>query len=464
MRKVVFSIALMIVMIVTGAWISEALPDTPTAGASGVGDPYFPALGNGGYDAQHYTLDLDADLSTNTISGTVTMSAVATHALSAFNLDFVGFDISDLRVNGTPAQFSREGRELIITPDRPLRNGAAFDVAVTYSGIPGRNTDLTDLPFAGGWTLYSGGVYVASEPDGSSQWYPVNDHPTDKATYTIRMTVANPFVVAANGTLQATIAEADDRTTYVWHTDDQTASYLVTVNIAAFERHQDTVVDGVPIRNYFPTTRYDRAVETFRNTGAMMRYFNQQFGAYPFDIYGAVVADASLPFALETQTLSLFGGNIINNSRAEDTIAHELAHSWFGNSVSPATWRDIWLNEGFATYAAYLWLEENGTARQSATMVDAWRRVTRSSTLIIGDPGARNLFSLPVYFKGALVLHELRQIVGDETFFEILRRYHAQYANSTASIDDFIRVAEAVSELDLSDFFDTWLYSPGLPE
>lgn len=430
-------------------------------GASGVGDPYFPHLGNGGYNAEHYTIDLASNMSDSIISGTVTMEAIATQDLSRFNLDFAGFTISEITVNDRPAAYSRESRELIITPARPIANNDTFDVSVTYSGSPGRNINLS--PFSRGWNFYSGGSYVASEPDGASLWYPVNDHPSDKATYTIIMTVPEQYTVAANGTLESVTTRNGFRT-FTWENHDPTASYLVTINISEFERSDDTVVDGVPIRNYFPAHRQEIGERVFSNTADMMETFNESLSPYPFEAYGAVVADTSLPFALETQTISLFGNNILRDDLgAQVVIAHELAHSWFGNHVSPATWRDIWLNEGFATYASVLWVEEQYGHDVAMQAMDSWYNVARNSRVIIGDPGPENLFSASVYFRGAWTLHALRERVGDDDFFEIIQTYQARYAHGNAEIADFIEVAEEVSGRDLDSFFESWLYQANIP-
>ncbi|MGJ3240979.1 MAG: M1 family metallopeptidase [Anaerolineae bacterium] len=463
MQKYQILIALAVFLIFASTLSTLELTSQATAGASGVGDPYFPHLGNGGYDAQHYTLDLALDFDTLILGGTVTMHARATQDLSRFNLDFAGFMIEAITVDQRPATFTREGRELIITPQQSIDEHDEFEVAVTYQGVPGRDVDLPELPFSRGWTFYDGGVYVASEPDGASLWYPVNDHPSDKATYTIIMTVPEPYIVAANGTLTDVHAEAGQRT-YTWENQHPTASYLVTVNIAQFARSDDGAVAGVPIRNYFPEALQALGDDVFAQTADMMIDFNQWFTPYPFEAYGAVVADTNLPFALETQTLSLFGRNGLNqNIGGQVTIAHELAHSWFGNHVSPATWRDIWLNEGFATYASVMWMEEAYGADVAQTVMNNWYNAVRDSQVIIGDPGANNLFSISVYFRGAWTVYALRERVGDETFFSILRTYQQRYAHSNASIADFIAVAEEISEQDLSAFFDSWLYQPTIP-
>ena len=454
---------LLMMTVLLGFTAHFSLQNDATVGASGVGDPYFPELGNGGYDAQHYTIDLDVDLDTTSIVGSVTMSARATQALSRFNLDFAGFTLQDIQVDGQVARFTRHNRELIITPQSIIADGSPFEVTVSYAGVPGRDVNLPTLPFSRGWTFYSGGVYVASEPDGASLWYPVNDHPSDKATYTTIITVDEPYMVASNGTLEDVFTE-NGQSTYTWENHDPTASYLVTVNIADFARSDDTVIDGVPIRNYFPEYRQTFGDEVFSNTGEMMELFNHSFTAYPFEAYGAVVADTSLPFALETQTLSLFGTNILTrDSGAQVTIAHELAHSWFGNHVSPAMWRDIWLNEGFATYASVIWVEEHYGRDVANRLMDNWYSVVRNNRVTIGDPGVQNLFSISVYFRGAWTLHALRHDVGDEIFFDIIQTYQTRYAHQNAEIADFVAIAEEVSGQDLDVFFDEWLYQAEMP-
>lgn len=345
---------------------------TGTPGDPDIGDDFYDGLGNGGYDALHYDIDIDVRVGLNYLDSIVTIQAQATQDLSAFNLDFSGFRIDKLLVNDEPVEYRRRGRELTIIPSEPLAEGTDFEVTIAYAGVP---EEPDSYIFSGGWTPYDRrGIYVASEPAGAAYWYPVNDHPLDKATYSIRVRVPEPYVVASNGTLQEVI-EGDDVRTYVWDNPEPTASYLVTVNIAQFAERTDETTSGLPIRNYFPVQLADEGEEVFAEQAEMIEYFETVFGPYPFDVYGAVVADTWLSFALETQTISLFGSDVITGGSPDDSqgvIAHELAHQWFGNSVSLSTWEDIWLNEGFATYAQALWIEHTLGAEDRDELLTAW--------------------------------------------------------------------------------------------
>jgi aminopeptidase N len=479
----------------------------PQPGADGLGDPYDRQLGNGGYDAQHYALDLEVDVGGNTVSGTVTMRAVATQDLSAFNLDFVGNDIRHLLVDDVPVDYVRDpapehsggltvrpgqsssafqpprtletqGRELTVFPIEPLHSGQAFTVELSYSGSP-QPFYSRAVWFPMGWNHYEGGIFVASEPDAASSWFPVNDHPLDKATYTFEVTVSEPYVVAANGLLEEVIDNGATNT-YVWEASDPLASYLVTVNIAEYVLQTEEGPDGLPIRNFFPPELADDAAFDFGRTAEMIELFSGLFGPYPFESYGvAIVGD--VPFALETQTLSVFSSGLVTGERlAEEVVAHELAHQWFGDSVSPSYWSDIWLNEGFATYAQLLWLDHAEGRRvfdeRIRTMYDAvsgtiWqdrppdevREWLAARYPPPGEPPHDDLFNGGVYDRGALTLHALRLRVGDEVFFDILRTYHDRYRYGTAATADFISVAEQISGQELGRFFQSWLNEQAVP-
>lgn len=465
-RMSVLVILLALNVMLLGAISEKPLPGD-TKGASGIGDPYFPMLGNGGYDVSHYTIDLDVEMDVRLIGGSATLTMQATQDLTQFNLDFGGYTIETVEVDGQVVPYERAQRELIITPHALIPEGRTFSTRVTYNGTPGQKTD-TSYVFAGGWAFYATGSYVASEPDGASLWFPANDHPQDKATFTFIINVAKPYVVAANGLLtNVQDDEASTRWTYTYQLREPAAPYLATVNIHEFVQ-QNEEGGPVPIRNFFPKDRAEKGKETFAMTGEMISYYQTLFGDYPFEVYGAVVANTPLPFALETQTLSLFGRDVIGGRGSEIVIAHELAHQWFGDSISVRTWRDIWLNEGFATYVSALWIEHKYGTEPFDKLMASWGKFISDPDVIaraplIGDPGARSIFDLNVYYKGAWTLHALRLKVGDEMFFQILRTYYTQYKTGNARIEDFIATAEAVSGQDLREFFNGWLYSHEIP-
>jgi aminopeptidase N len=421
-----------------------------------LGDPYYPGQGNVGYDALHYTIDLTVDALNNTVAGTTTIDARATDNLSSFNLDLHGLQISEVTVDGSPAAFSRSADELTVEPPDLLSQGEVFTVIVTYSGVP-EPVDDPGVPWADvGWLHFGDAIHVVSEPSGAMSWFPVNNHPTDKATYTFRVTVNEAYLVAANGLLTEEIDGGEMRT-YVWEASDQMASYLAAIHIGHFDRVDATGPGGLPIRNFFPPDAAEWTTEPFARTAEMIEFYGDLFGPYPFEAYGAMVMDVPFPGALENQTLSAFGEDAVD----ELTIAHELAHQWFGNSVSVASWPDIWLNEGFATYSEALWLEHSeGPGALEGMMAELYAVVQEFGPDV---PPANDLFHLSVYLRGALTLHALRLEVGDEAFFEILRTYYDRFEFRNASTFDFVAVAEEVAGRELDGLFDAWLYGAEMP-
>lgn len=321
-------------------------------GSEGIGDPYFPELGNGGYDVQLYVLDLIVDVEANTIDGVATIEMETLQVLEQFNLELLGFDIENIIVNGDEVNFEREQPEIIIQLDEPLEANTLATVEIVYAGVPGEGVP-DDLPlYSQGWTNYETGILVAGEPTGASSWYPVNEHPLDKASYRYEITVEKPLVVAANGILVDTIDEGDVWT-YIWEMNEPTASYLTTLAVGEFGVERAESSRGIPVRNYFASGLPEQTINNFARQPEMIDYFETIFGPYPYEVYGSVVHGVPLNFALETNTMSVFGSSFTD----ESVVAHELAHHWFGNSLSPAKWQYIWLNEGFATYASTLWVE-----------------------------------------------------------------------------------------------------------
>jgi aminopeptidase N len=417
-------------------------------------------MGNGGYDVRHYDLALTVDMTAETIQAKAEISARSLQTLGRFDLDLKGFDVASIEVNGAGAIFTREQGELVITPSVPIPEGSDFAVDIRYSGTPVNAAQNGSGDYVDGWNFYPGGVIVAGEPGGAETWFPSNNHPSDKATYAFHITVDQPFIVAANGVQRGRTDGGNGTWTYDWVMDEPMASYLATIAISNFSVLETASPKGVPIRNYVDADIPTGVALPLQVLPSALDYFSSIFGAYPFDVCGAVIHEFPLYFSLEDQTLIIFGDTFIT----ERVVVHELSHQWFGDSVSLEDWKDIWLNEGFASYAEVMWLEH--TQGLGAMRQDLTRRYRDSAgeTILIGDPGPDHLFDQPVYDRGALTLHALRLEVGEGAFFRILRDYFGRYRDGNANTADFIAIAEETSGRDLNAFFQGWLYSSSLPD
>ena len=446
-----------------------------SAGALEIGDPYFPGIGNGGYDVERYELVLDVELDSDELEAEVTVRARALAALTSFSLDLYGLEVESVRVDGEAARFERtppapgldfsdkpfKSAELVVHPLRPLSAGASFVVEVRYSGVPAVRPDPSVGAFLPGvgWDRKESGVYVVSECIGASSWFPCNDHPRDKATFGFRVTVDKPYTAAANGLLKEVVDEGDERT-FVFEASDPMATYLATLNVAEFGVIEATGPRGLPIRTYHPVGASEEELADFRRQAEVIEFLETRFGPYPFDSAGAVIAYESIGGALECQTLPVYG-------RGSDleVIVHELAHQWFGDCVSPDLWRDMWLNEGFASYAGWLWTEHaEGREAYERSARRAYGRLRQGKTGSPYDPGVEKVFSGRVYTRGAMVLYGLRAEVGDDVFFRILKGWVESRYDGNGSTQDFVRHASQTAGRDLTAFFDAWLFSDVTPE
>jgi aminopeptidase N len=332
-----------------------------------------------------------------------------------------------------------------------------FTVEVRYVGTP--------RPVRGhwgeiGWEQLTDGALVASQPIGAPSWFPCNDHVADKASYRISVSTASPYTVVANGVLESHKVGAGS-TTWVYHQPEPMPAYLATVQIGRYELLElgDRQAAAVPAR-LLGSFGYD-----FGRQPAMVAAFQERFGPYPFATYSVVVVDDELEVPVEAQGLSTFGTNHVDGARgAENLVAHELAHQWFGNSLTVADWRHIWLNEGFSTYAEWLWSEASGDATADVLAARAWSALAAlPQDVVLADPGVRRMFDDRVYQRGALALHALRTTIGDPAFFPLLRAWTSTFRHGTVSTEQFTALAARHSSAPLDALFTVWLHDTALP-
>jgi aminopeptidase N len=455
------------------------------AGAPGVGDDYYPLYGNGGYDVARYLLKLSYDPATDRLVGVATITARATEKLCRFNLDFQGLTVRSVVVDGRKARWARsQDHELTVTPRHNLKEGRRFTTVVRYDGVPRTQIDLSvpEEPLPYGWIHTDDGAVVVSEPEGSANWFPLNDHPTDKAAFTFVVTVPAGLEAISNGRLVGRRTHGH-RTTWVWDAPDPMAPYLATATIGQFDLHRYRTPDGLRMYDAVDPDLYGQPADpqdpaspslgeiadgSLARQGEILDFLSEQFGPYPFSTGGGIVDDApDLFFALENQTRSIYPGSVFTDPVNGDLfVVHENAHQWFGDSVALAEWKHMWLNEGFATYAEWLWGEREGLGTTQEVFDFFYNDLPADDPfwdVVIGDPGIPFLFNGAVYVRGAMALQVLRNQVGDRDFFRILRAWAARRAGGNGTTGQFIALAERISGEQLDNLFDAWLFTAGKP-
>jgi hypothetical protein len=440
---------------------NEALPaarDTIASPANlSIGDPYAPQLGNLGYEVQHYTLGLALDPAVKFVAGTATLEAVSTLPnLDQLSLDFVGFEVSEVRVDDSPTSFFRQANKLIVNLPQPLAENSTFSLTITYSGEPPQ-TASPYVPFAPHLGLYfmpNNSLFVVAEPDGGQNWFPANDHPRDKAAFRFELTVPQGLSGVANGVLTdiepgQALPDGSPAELFIWEQAEPMAPYLATVAVGEYERLEDLSPEGVVLRHYvFPENRaeFEQAVA---QAGPALDWMSEQFGPYPFAEFGFATTAAE-GFTLETQTMIMLSTGMLR----ESVVVHEIAHHWFGNWVSPTSWADIWRNEGFATYVVDMWETRDNPAALAQRIAGYQQTLAADpSGFPLNDPPPEQMFGRDSYIKGAVVAHALRQEVGDAAFFAGLRLYFERYGGGTASQAEFQAALEEAAGMSLDDFF-----------
>ncbi|AZS69632.1 peptidase M1 [Streptomyces lydicus] len=432
-------------------------------------DPYFPDHGDTRYRVQRYELDLDYRPVSNRLSGSARLSALAGPSpLEDIALDLAAFRIQRVLLDSRTVRYTHRAGKLRIRPAQALAPDTLFTVEVHYTGNP----KPVRSPWGGlGWEELTDGVLVASQPVGAPSWYPCNDRPADKASYRVAITTPSPYTAIAGGRLLTRTTRASS-TTWVYEQPAPTSTYLMTVSLGKYTAVPLTgpaPADGrhppVPQTAYLPARLLPEFTEDFARQTRMMQFFEEVFGPYPFGEYTVVVADEELDVPVEAQGMATFGTNHLDGARtSERLIAHELAHQWFGNSVSVADWRHIWLNEGFAKYAEWLWSEHAGGQTAAAHAAAAHQVLAAlPQDLLPADPGRKLMFDDRLYERGGLTVHALRCALGEDAFFRMLKDWTRRHRHDAVSTADFTAHAQQYAAAPLYGLFHAWLRDPSLP-
>jgi aminopeptidase N len=437
-------------------------PSTAVFGSASAGDPYLPTSGNGGYSVDHYDLNLDYRVATNRLTATAVIRARALTRLDRFSLDLAGLTVEKVTVAGVaPAKTVHAARKLTLTLAAPLAAGETFEVAVRYRGAP---RPVRSHWGEVGWEELTDGVLVAGQPSGAPSWFPCNDHPSDKATYRIQLTCEAPYTVVSNGPVVARSTRSG-RTSWTFDVAEPMAAYLASVQIGRYRRH-DIAAAPVAHSLFFPPTLSRQVAVDFARLGDMIAVFSEAFGPYPFPAYSVIVTDDELEIPLEAHGIAVFGRNHVDGLHGSDRlIAHELAHQWFGNSLTLRRWADIWLHEGFACYAEWIWAEASGGLSAHANALRHRAELdTLPKNLVVGDPGPQAMFDDRVYKRGALALHAVRQAIGDVAFFTALRAYTRTHRHGNVTPEDLLGCFDAASGTRVADkIVARWVSSKSLP-
>ncbi|WNI28823.1 M1 family metallopeptidase [Streptomyces sp. ITFR-6] len=436
----------------------------------GIGDPLFPHLGNPGYDVLAYDIGLDyRGSNSEPLEAVTTIDARTTGPLDRINLDFTRGTVHSVSVNGLRADFAVEDEDLIVEPPGRLPAGVPLRITVRHTSDPGGERNN------GGWVPTADGLAMANQADAGHRVFPSNDHPSDKAYFTFRITAPDDRTVVANG-VRTGRARHGDRTTWTYRTEHPMATELAQVSIGKSAVVRRTGPHRLPVRDVVPAADRKRLEPWLSKTPGQLEWMEKQVGRYPFENYGVLIVNTETGFELETQTLSLFERRLFTDPGfpewyVDSVMVHELAHQWFGDSVSPQSWSDLWLNEGHATWYEARYAEEHGgrtlerRMRDAYTYSDSWRAD--------GGPPARpdapapgkkiSLFRPVVYDGSALALYALRQEIGGSAFDRLERLWVRKHRDADAATADFIRLASRVAGRDLSTFFDGWLYGRTTP-
>ena len=420
-------------------------------------DDYVPGHGDARYRVTRYELNLDYRPATNALTGRGRLAVEVLEDTAELALDLVGLGVDKVAVDGRARRWRTRAGRVLVALGETVPDGTRLRLDLVWSGSPG--------PLRGrwgetGWEELTDGVLVAGQPDGAPTWFPCNDVPRDKASFSTRVTTDTGYHVVGNGVL-AERRTGGSRTTWRYEQVEPMATYLATLQLGRYEETE--LAPGQLL--VCPPRLAARARHDVGRSPQMLELFTELFGSYPFDGYTVVVTDDDLEIPLEAQGISVLGANHVDGARGfERLVAHELAHQWFGNSLTAARWRDVWLHEGFACYAEWLWSERSGGPTADACARGAWSRLSRlPQDLLLADPGPDLMFDDRLYKRGAVTLHVLRRSLGDPAFFDLLRSWTAAHRHGSVTTEAFVAHCAGVGGGESADLLSDWLDATALP-
>jgi aminopeptidase N len=426
-----------------------------------VEDSYYPDFGDPGVDALHYGLSLAWTPGSRTLEGVATVVLRATADAGSFQLDLgAALEVSGVRVDGAEVEADHDGDDLVVAA--PVVADERYVVEVRYAGTPepvDAPTTRGDFSTSGFTITPSGEAWTMQEPYGAHTWYPVNDQPADKALYDFTLSVPSPWVGVANGELTSRADEAGTTTTQ-WHLAEPAASYLTTVAFGDYADSSNTSSGGTEISYWVPSDSPQLAGALERAADGL-DWLEEILGPYPFDSLGFLLVDSQS--GMETQTMITLG--VTDYTLSEPVLVHEMAHHWYGDQVTPSDWRDVWMNEGMAMYLQWMWEAEDAgitIEEQLAGYADSEELAREES----GPPAAYDPGEFGegnIYFGPAFMWHELRERIGDDAFFRVVRDWPAARDNASSDRDDYWAWLEQETGEDLTSFFDAWLLGEETP-
>ena len=435
--------------------------DLDVALSTPVEDSVYPDVGDPGVDALHYGLELDWAPTQRRLRGTATITLRATADAERLRLDLgPRMRPTAVTLDGDDVPFRHPGKDLVV--DAAVAADAQHELVVEYAGRPGpvpAPTRRSDFSATGITVTESGELWTMQEPFGAYSWYPVNDQPADKALYDITITTDAPFRGVANGELVETTTE-EGRTTTRWHLDSPASSYLTTVAVGDYRHDSGTTESGLTVDYWYPRGQ-PKALPLLQKAPRTVDWVEERLGPYPFSTLGLVVTDAER--AMETQTMVTLGSNAYVLS--EPVLMHEIAHQWYGDLVSPADWRDVWLNEGMTMYLQGLY-EADLAGLPASQALGSYEGACRAGRAEAGPPGdydSRSFGAGNIYYCPALMWEELHERVGEDKFWAVARSWLEDNAGTSVTREQLYEHWEVETGLELSEFFDSWIVGRSIP-